>query len=119
MYLLSSAAPDSSPAASHHAPRPARTSRATAHSAAVQNNSSGVSGVMVTAPAPSSRVAFSSTAAGTPRWRPGNKSSAACASSTEPPAAASGASSRMPSAPCPARAVPARTHSATIGGWSR
>jgi hypothetical protein len=116
VYLLSSAAPASTPTASHQAGRPVAISRARAHSVAVQKNSSGVSGVMVTAPAAISRVAFSSTAATTPGLRAGNRSLAARTSNTEPSAADKGPSRRMPNAPWPARAVPARIHSATMGG---
>ena len=119
VYLLSSAPPAASPTASHQAGRPVATKRPSAASAAVQNSSSGVSGVRVTAPAPPTRVAFNSAAAGTPARRPGNRSSAARTSSSVPSAAAKGPSRRMPNAPCPANAVPARIQSATMGGWSR
>ena len=88
-----------------------------AHSARVQKNTSGVSGVIVAVPAPSSSVPLNSAAAGTPA--PGRTALAACASSTDPAAADSGPSRRWPSAPSPAIQVPARIHSATIGGWSR
>ena len=77
MYLLSSASPAATPATSHQAPCRSPCSRPSAHSATVQNSSSGVSGVMVTAPTPNSSVAFSSTAAATPARRPGSRSSAA------------------------------------------
>ena len=116
VYLLSNASPDATPATSHHPPPPPAATRASAHAAAVQKNSSGVSGVIVTAPAPSISVAFSSTAARSPAPRPGNSRPAASASSTVPSAADSGASSRTPSAPSPASAVPAQIQSATIGG---
>ncbi len=102
-----------------HAGRPVAISRPSPAMAAVQNSRRGVSGVSVTAPAPSSRVALSSVAAGSPTRRPGNRSFAACISSSVPKAAASGASRRMPHAPCPANIVPARIQSATMGGWSR
>ena len=85
------------------APLPVAWRRPSAHSAAVQNSSSGVSGVMVTAPTPNSSVAFSSTAAAGRRRRPGSRSSAAATSSSEPSAGRSGASRRTPSAPSPAR----------------
>ena len=119
VYLLAAAHPADTPTASHHHPSPDRSSRASAHIVAAQNSSSGVSGVIVTAPAPTSSVPFSNAAAGKPSRRPGNSSSAVCATSTEPATADNGANSRTPSAPSPAMKVPARIHSATIGGWSR
>ena len=119
MYLLAMAQPAAKPTTSHQRPSPDRSSLANAHSVAAQNSSSGVSGVMVTAPAPISSVPFSSAAAGTPSRRLGNSSSAVCATSTDPAIAESGASSRTPNASCPTSPVPAHIHSATIGGWSR
>ena len=62
VYLLASARPPNRPTASHQPSPPARfrrmQHRASAHSAAVQNTSSGVSGVIITAPTPNSSVAF-------------------------------------------------------------
>ncbi len=62
VYLLSSASPAAAPAASHQPGRPVACSRASAQSVRIQNSSSGVSGVIVTAPTPNSNVAFSSVA---------------------------------------------------------
>jgi len=116
VYLLSIASPAIAPASSQFAPAPLATSRARAASVSVQKNSSGVSGVIVTAPTPNSRVAFSSAAATMPVRRVPPRSTAARTSAMLPRAAASGASSRTPSEPSPASQVPSRIHSATIGG---
>ena len=114
VYLLSSAAPSAAPASGHKlGAAAARTTRAMLR---VQNSSSGVSGVMVTLPAPNSRVAFSSVAAAMPGRRNGNSRSAASTSASDPSAAANGASSRTPSAPSPAIQVPSAMNHATIGG---
>ncbi len=116
VYLLSSASPADTPAASHQRPSPVAIRRAMAARVAVQNSSSGVSGVIVTEPTPNSSVAFSSAAATRPGRHAPNRSRPARASSHDPAAADSGASSRTPSTPCPARMVPARMNRATIGG---
>ena len=116
VYLLAQARPANRPAASHHPPAPPRTSRPSDHTAATQNSSSGVSGVMITDPAPANSVALNNAPAISPARRFGSRCSAASASSQVPSATDNGPSSRTPSAPSPARLVPRRIHSATIGG---
>ena len=117
VYLLPSPNPMATPVTTHQRGSP--LTRASAHSVITAKNKSGVSGVIVTAPAPSMSVAFSSTAAATPGRRSGNSRFAASASINEPNPAAIGPSSRTPSVASPSTAVPSQIHSATIGGWSR
>ena len=127
VYLLSSANPPNTPAASHHAARgrpaaswvvvaPRATTLAIAQNVAVQKNSSGESGVMMTVPMPSNSVAFSSRTATMGALVPGNSRRAASKSIHDASAADSGPNRRTPSAVCPANAVPALIQSATIGG---
>src|SRR5258708_19490044 len=84
VYLLSSARPVKTPAASHQAAAPPLARRPPAHNVAVQNSSNGVSGVMITAPTPSTSVAFSNAAAVTPPPRPRNSPSPASYKNQEP-----------------------------------
>ena len=119
VYLLVIASPAATPTIPHQPARPVASTRPRPNRAAVQKKISGVSGVIMTEPAPNSRVALASTAATTPALRPGSRSSAARQSSTDPTAVASGPSRRTPKAVSPSRAVPARIHRATMGGWSR
>ncbi len=95
------------------APRPATTRpcppaamRATAQNAAVQKNSSGESGVMITVPTPSNSEAFSMITAAATGLVPGNSARAASNSIHDASAAASGPSRRTPSAVCPAIRFP-------------
>ncbi len=116
VYLLSSANPPATPATSHHRPEPPAAIRAIAQNVAVQKNSSGESGVMITVPTPSNSEAFNNSTAVTPALVPGNRVRAVSNNIHDASAAASGPSRRTPSAVWPASAVPAQIHNATIGG---
>jgi hypothetical protein len=119
VYLESRASPMASPTPSHQRGSPVVISRAIAARAAAQKKISGVSGVMMIAPTPTIKVAFSRAAAISPAWRCGNIRSPASQISSEPMAAAIGPKNRMPSGLVPRHQVPARMNSATIGGWSK
>ncbi len=121
VYLLASARPPNTPAASHQRGDPAMgvPTRANAQMVAVQNSSSGESGVMMTDPTPRISVALNNAPAAIPARLSAIKRFAASASSSVPRAATIGPNRRTPSAVSPASADPIAIHSATMGGWSK